>query len=228
MVADDLVGCAYRIGTPIGALEACTVMTLQITGAPATRVPPLAIGPRFYVLFSLFTLLLFPLHESAHYLTYRALGIHLRMTLNTASPVDQSQRVAIAELAGPLLNLAVASGATLAYLRQKKNWLAAVALAASMMRLVIYVLVIGAALVTGSALSLGNDEPLAARLASVPALTFVLVIAIPFMALAVGVVRTFQGSWIRQTAHVLALGLTMICLLIFIGNILDPWLFPTR
>jgi hypothetical protein len=62
----------------------------------------------FYLLFAAFALLIFPLHESAHYLTYRMLGIRVPMTLNTASPVDQSQRKPIAELAGPLLNLAIA------------------------------------------------------------------------------------------------------------------------
>ena len=185
-------------------------------------------GARFYLLFSALTLLIFPLHELAHYFTYRSLGVHLRMTLNTASPADQSQRVAIAELAGPLLNLAVATVATWAYLRSRKTWLGAFAMASAMMRLVVYVLVIGVALVTGSALSLGNDEPIAARLAGVPGLTFVLVLSIPFIAVVVSILRTFQGSWTHKTGHVLAFGLTMMCLGIFIGNVLDPWLFPSN
>jgi hypothetical protein len=80
------------------------------TSVPVTqRVRTLSFGLRLYALFALCTLLLFPLHESAHYLTYRLLGVHLHMTLNTASPRDQSQRKPIAELAGPLLNLVVAS-----------------------------------------------------------------------------------------------------------------------
>ena len=69
---------------------------------------PLSFGLPLYMLFVLCTLLLFPLHESAHYLAYRLLGVHVHMTLNTASPTDQSQRKAIAELTGPLLNLVVA------------------------------------------------------------------------------------------------------------------------
>src|SRR5438477_4316939 len=120
-------------------------------------VRPLSFGLRLYMLFALCTLLLFPLHESAHYLTYRLLGVHLHMTLNTASPRDQSQRKPIAEVAGPLLNLVVASAATLAYHKshgQRQSW-AALGLASAMMRLVIYVLVVGAAIVTGSGLSLG-------------------------------------------------------------------------
>jgi hypothetical protein len=205
-------------------------MRLQTTTTPSTRMLPVRVGGRFYLLFSVFTLLLFPLHESAHYFTYRALGVQLRMTLNTASPADQSQRVAIAELAGPLLNLAVAAGATVVYLRsgRTQDWLAALAVASAMMRLVIYALVIGATLVTGSALSLGNDEPIAARLAGVPSLTFVTVFSIPFIAVVASLLRTFRGSWIRKTGHVLALGLPMMGLGIVIGNILDPWLFPRR
>jgi hypothetical protein len=130
----------------------------------ATRVSvthgwrPLSFGLRLYILFALGELLLLPLYESAHYLTYRLLGVHLHMTLNTASPRDQSLRRPIAELAGPLLNFVVASAAVLAYHSshgQRQSW-AALGLASAMMRLVIYVLVVGAAIVAGSGLSPGE------------------------------------------------------------------------
>ncbi len=190
----------------------------------------ISVGLKFYILFAIFTLLLFPVHESAHYLTYRILGVHLQMTLNTASPNDQSQRKPTAELAGPLLNLIVASVAALAYrnLHRHPQWWAALALASAMMRLVVYVLVVGASLVTGSGLTLGNDEPIAAHLWGLPNLTFVGGLTLPFVIIVWSVVRTFQGSRARTNLHVLGLGFTMLCLGMLVGNVLDPWLFPNR
>jgi hypothetical protein len=178
----------------------------------------------------MFTLLLFPLHESAHYLTYRLLGVDLHMTLNTAPPKGQSQRHPIPELAGPLLNLLVAGLATLAYrnLRWGRQSWAALAMASAMMRLVVYVLVVGAALVTGSGLSLGNDEPIAAHLWGLPSLTFVGVLTVPFVIVVWNIVRTFPASRARRGLHVIGLGLTMLCLGMLVGNVLDPWLFPNR
>ena len=61
------------------------------------------------------------------------------------------------------------------------------------MRLVIYVVIIGAAIATGSAMSVGNDEPIAAKLAGLPGLTFLSVLAIPFVGIVVRVLRTFPG-----------------------------------
>jgi hypothetical protein len=124
------------------------------TFLPVTHgVRPVSFGLPLYMLFAVCTLLLFPLHESAHYLTYRLLGVHLHITLNTASPKDQSERRPIAELAGPLLNLVVAStAAALAYHSShgQRQWWAALGLASAIFRLVIYVLVVAAAMVTGS------------------------------------------------------------------------------
>jgi len=106
------------------------------------------------------------LHEMAHYGAYRMYGIKVPLTLNTASPRHASDRKAMAEFAGPLWNLALAASCAAA--ARKRNrlraWLVALALASSLMRLVAYLLVVGAALVTGSGLSLGNDEPIAAHL----------------------------------------------------------------
>src|SRR5215470_6933792 len=59
--------------------------------------------------FLVFGLIMFPAHEMAHYITYRVLGIHVHMTLNTASPSDRALRRPVAELAGPLFNLGVAA-----------------------------------------------------------------------------------------------------------------------
>jgi len=77
-----------------------------------TEEQQINVGPRFYRLFAMFTLLLFPVHEFGQYLTYRLLGVHVRMTPNTASPDDQSLRRPMAEIAGPFVNLVIASGAT--------------------------------------------------------------------------------------------------------------------
>ena len=117
----------------------------------------LSVGFRFYLLFAAFTLLLFPVHEFGHYFTYRLLGVPLRMTLNTASPENQCLQKPIAELAGPLVNLVLATGAAFTYplVRQKKAWLAALALAPATQRLAVYVLVLGVAMFTGSGMALG-------------------------------------------------------------------------
>jgi len=96
------------------------------------------------------------------------------------------------------------------------------------MRLVIYVVIIGATIATGSALSVGNDEPIAAKLAGLPGLMFLSVLAIPFVVIVVKVLRTFQGTRTRKLAHLAGLSLTMMGLGILIGNVLDPWLFPGR
>ena len=117
------------------------------------------------LLFGTCALLLFPAHELAHYSVYRMLGVSVQMTLNTASPTDHHQRRPIAEFAGPLFNLGIATAAAALYLRRpfRKRWLAELALAAALMRLVVYSIILIAALITGSGLSMGNDEPIAAR-----------------------------------------------------------------
>src|SRR6516225_8533607 len=141
--------------------------------------PPLVFNLRFYALFAVCLFLIFPLHESAHYLTYRAMGVRLQMTLNTASPADQSQRKAIAEFAGPIFNLLLAIACLLAFYiaRQRQLVWAAMGLAASMMRLVVYGIIIVAATVTGSGMTMGNDDPIAASLWGLPSLTFVIALA---------------------------------------------------
>jgi hypothetical protein len=143
-----------------------TILPVHITQGERS----LSVGLSFYVLFAVCTMLLFPLHAPAHYFAYRIPSIHLHITLNTASPNDQSQRKPIAELAGPLLNLVVPSVAAMAYQnvrRQRRLW-AAMALASAMIRLVIYVLVAVAAIATGSGLNLGNEEPIAAHIWGLP------------------------------------------------------------
>lgn len=144
------------------------------------------IGLGFYGIFGLFTLLLFLPHEFAHCIAYRALGVSVRLTLNHASPNDPTQRNSGAELAGPALNLLVAVAAMTVFQRVRKGrqWWAALALAAAMTRLVVYGIVIAAAVVTGSGLSMGNDEPIAAHLVGLPSLTFVGLL-MPFFAVIV-------------------------------------------
>ncbi len=205
-------------------------MRIVASPAHAEQTPALRVNGSFYLLFSTCAFLIFPLHESAHYITYRLLGIHVHMTLNTASPQDQSLRKPIAELAGPVLNLMIASGAAAAYRfsdRARRLW-AALALSSALMRLVVYALVVVAALVTGSGLSLGNDEPIAAHLWGLPSLTFVVAFAIPFLIITWSFVRTFEGTRLVKVLHVAGLSLTMLGVGLLIGNVLDPRLFPNR
>ena len=182
------------------------------------------------VVFGIFALLMFPAHEFAHYSAYQILGVPLQMTLNTASPGDHSLRRPIAELAGPLLNLGVAALVAGAYLkgRSHERWMAELALASALMRLVIYVLVLGAALVTGSGLSLGNDEPIAAQLWGLPSLTFVVIFAVPFLWIVRSIVQASWDGWRLRTLHLLSRAVVMLCVEILVGNVLDPWLFPHR
>lgn len=190
----------------------------------------ISVGLSFYLLFAALTLVLFPVHEFGHYFTYRLLGVHLHMTLNTASPEDQSLRKPIAELAGPLVNLVIAIGAALAYrmLYPKKAWLAALALAAAMFRLAVYLMVVGVAIFTGSGMSMGNDEPIAAHLWGIPSLTFVGLFTVPFVIIVWSIARTFRASRTRTILHVLGLGFAALCLGFLIGDVIDPWLFPNR
>lgn len=187
------------------------------------------IRPVFYAAFVLCAILIFPIHESAHYLAYRLYGIRVHMTLNTASPSEQSQRKPLAELAGPMTNLAVALGAAFAYFNfpRHRMWWAALALASSMMRLVIYALVTAAALITGSGLRLGNDEPYAAHLWGIPTLSLVALLAVPFIIIVWAVVRTFRGSTRSKLLHVLGLGFTVLIIGTIVSNV-DPLLFPGR
>ena len=195
--------------------------------APQTR--PLRFSIGFYAAFVLCSVLIFPIHESAHYLAYRVYGIHVRMTLNPASPADQSERKPLAELAGPVMNLAIAFGAALAYFKfpPHRMWWAALALASSMMRLVIYFLVSVAAIITGSGLRLGNDEPYAAHLWGIPALSLVALLTIPFAVVVWSVVRTFRGSLRSKVLHVMGLGVATLVIGTVVSNV-DPVLFPNR
>ena len=185
---------------------------------------------RLFGLFCAFMLLMFPIHELAHYVAYRALGIDLQMTLNSASPANRSLRNPVAEIAGPVANLILGTAAVVAYRRSptRRVWLAALALAAAMMRLAVYMLVLGAAIATGSGLSMGNDEPIAANLWHLPSLTFVAIFAVPFMWIVSTIVRTFPGTRLRKTGQLLALGVATVCIGVLVGNVLDPWLFSNR
>ncbi len=175
-------------------------------------------------------LFLFPLHESAHYIAYRAIGVHLHMTLNTASPKNQLLRRPFPELAGPMLNLALGIFAALMlrFSRKAHIFWSATALAASLMRLVIYLLILGVAVKTGSGLSLGNDEPIAAHMWRLPSLTFVCLLGIPFIGIVWVAVNTWAGSRLSKTLNLLGLVLVTFGLGILIGSIIDPWLFPNR
>lgn len=195
-----------------------------------TEKQQIDVGLRFCLLFAMFTLLLFPVHEFGHYITYRLMGVHLQMTLNTASPDDPSLRRPVAELAGPVVNLVIAVGAAFAYqkLWHRESWLAALGLASAMFRIAVYVLVLGVALFTGSVLSMGNDEPIAARLWKVPSLTFVCVFAVPFVLVVWSIARTFRANRFRTLLHILGLGFITLCLGMLVGHLVDPWLFPSR
>ena len=192
--------------------------------------PEPTFGWRLYVLFAACLLLVFPLHEFAHYVTYRAMGVHLQMTLNTASPRNQSQRKPIAEFAGPLFNLLLAIGCVGAYyaaLRGRLVW-AAMGLAASMMRLVVYVIIVVAALVSGSGMTMGNDEPIAARLWGLPSLTLVAALSPPFIIILWLFLRSFSGTTHAKILNAIGLMILTFCAGMLVGNVLDPWLFPGR
>jgi hypothetical protein len=176
--------------------------------------------------FALFALLMFPAHESAHYITYRALGIHLQMTLNTASPSDRALRRPIAEIAGPLFNLGVAALAAVLFLKTPARawWQRELALAACLMRLDIYALILVASLITGSGMSLGNDEPIAARMWGLPSLVLVFVLLVPFLWIVATIARS---AWPRRSscvAQLIARAIIMFAVGILVGNVLDPWL----
>jgi len=195
---------------------------------PAADEPTLQIGARSYLLYALFALLIFPVHEFGHYCAYQLLGIPVQMTLNTASPRDQSLRKPIAELAGPVVNLMIASAAVVVFrvTGRKLRWLAALALAAAMMRLVVYIAVLVAALVTGSGLALGNDEPIAAHLWGLPSLTLVAIFAIPFALVVWEVFRGLRASATRKTLHIAGLAIITFAAGMLVGNVLVPCLFP--
>jgi hypothetical protein len=192
--------------------------------------PSFSFDLRFYFVFAACLLLVFPLHESAHYLTYRSMGIHLQMTLNTASPADQSQRKPIAEFAGPLFNLLLAIGCALAYCTASRGRLlwAAMGLAASMMRLVIYAIILVAAIITGSGMAMGNDEPIAASLWGLPSLTFVAALSPLFVLVVWLLLRDFRETLRMKVLNAVGLSLVTLCIGLLIGNVLDPWLFPHR
>lgn len=185
---------------------------------------------RFYALFAVLMLVLFPLHESAHYLAYRAIGVHLRMTLNTASPTDQLLRRPFPELAGPLLNLALGIFAALMlrFSGRASFFWSATALAASLMRLVIYLLILAVAVKTGSGLSMGNDEPIAAHMWGLPSLTFICLLSVPFICVVWAAVDKWDGSRLAKTLNLFGLVLVTFGIGILIGNVVDPWLFPKR
>lgn len=194
------------------------------------RVRDVVVDLRFYALFAVLMFVLFPLHESAHYLAYRAMGVPLHMTLNTASPANQLLRRPFPEFAGPLLNLALGIFAIfmLRFSGRARAFWSATALAASLMRLVIYLLILGVAVKTGSGLSMGNDEPIAAHMWGLPSLTFVCLLSVPFLYIVWSAVHVWTGSRLSKAMHLCGLALVTFCIGILIGNVLDPWLFPKR
>lgn len=204
---------------------------MQLTRARDSTVSaslPPSFDLRLYALFAVCLLLVFPLHEAAHYLTYRALGVRLQMTLNTASPADQSQRKPIAEFAGPLFNLLLATGCVVAYYTARRGRLlwAAMGLAASMMRLVVYLIIVVAAIVTGSGMTMGNDEPIAALLWGLPSLAFIVALS-PFFGIILWLfLRNFRGTTSAKILNALGLTVLTFCIGMLVGNVLDPWLFP--
>jgi len=135
----------------------------------------------------------------------------------------------LAELAGPTVNLVIGVGAALAYFKfqRYRMWWAALALASSMMRLVIYALVTAAAIITDSAVRLLNDERYAAYLWGIPSLSLVALFAIPFAVVVWSVVPTSQGNFRWKVLHVIGLGLTMLIIGTVVSNV-DPILFPNR
>lgn len=185
---------------------------------------------RFYTLFAVLMLVLFPLHESAHYLAYRAMGVHLHMTLNTASPKDQLLRRPFPEFAGPLMNLALGIFALLMlrFSGKAHAFWSATALAASLMRIVIYLLILGVAVKTGSGLSMGNDEPISAHMWGLPSLTFVCLLSVPFIYIVWAATDTWAGSRLSKALNLFGLASVTFGIGILIGNVIDPWLFPKR
>jgi uncharacterized membrane protein len=177
--------------------------------------------------FAVFALLMFPAHESAHYITYRALGIHLQMTLNTASPSDAALRRPVAEIAGPVFNLVVAALTALLFLKTSARawWQRELGLAACLMRLDIYALILIASLITGSGMSLGNDEPIAARQWGLPSLVLVFVLLVPFLWIAAAVTRSAWRTRSSRAAQFVIRAIIMFAIGILIGSVLDPWLF---
>lgn len=185
---------------------------------------------RFYALFAALMLVLFPLHESAHYLAYRAIGVHLHMTLNTASPTDQLLRRPLPEFAGPLLNLALGIFAALMlrFSGRAHFFWSATALAASLMRLVVYLLILAVAVKTGSGLSMGNDEPIAAHMWGLPSLTLICLLSVPFLCIVWAAADSWAGSRLSKILNLFGLALTTFGIGLLVGNVVDPLLFPKR
>lgn len=99
-------------------------------------------------------------------------------------------------------------------------------LAASMMRLVVYAIIVVAAFVTGSGMTMGNDEPIAARLWGLPSLTLVAALSLPFVIVLWLFLRSFRGSTSVKILNAIGLTILTFCIGMLVGNVLDPWLFP--
>ena len=199
---------------------------VYITGIANERTTrgQLVVDRRFCALYALFLVLLFPAHESGHWLAYRWFDVPTRFTLNTVSPLVRGERRPQAEVAGPLVNLGFAVVALFVWRRTHRQGWAALALAASFIRLVIYAIVIAVAGVSGNAMTMGNDEPLAARLWHLPTLSILAVLALPLVAVTALILRDANRPWVAVAQFAL------VTLLVgtLVGNVLDPWLFPPR
>jgi hypothetical protein len=104
-------------------------------------------------------------------------------------------------------------------------WQRELSLAACLMRLDIYALILLATLITGSGMSLGNDEPIAARLWGLPSLALVFVLLVPFLWIAVTVARSAWRRWSSLGAQFIVRAIIMFAVGILVGSVLDPWLF---
>jgi hypothetical protein len=183
----------------------------------------LRIRPKFYAWYAAALLILFPLHGVAHMVAYRTLGIPVRVSYFSVRPAVGYDRAAVAELAAPVFNLAIAALASIAYhgaTKRRMLW-AIIAVSAAMARLTNYVAVSAAAVVTGSGMAVVADESFAAHLWGLPSLLFVAVLTAPFAFVTWSVVRTFAPSTAGRTAHLVALATLTQCLTILAGNVLD-------
>jgi hypothetical protein len=95
-----------------------------------------------------------------------------------------------------------------------------------MMRLVIYGIIIVAAIITGSGMTMGNDEPIAASLWRLPSLTLVVVLAPLFVVIVWLLFLNFRATPRDKAVNAIGLTFVTFCIAMLVGDVLDPWLFP--